>query len=384
MTTDDEDSSSIFDSIPPSTSSPATSASTESMASNPDLLSGGLTIPKLNGRNYLQWSRSVQMFITGRSKGGFLTGKTPKPDDADTKFEQWNNDDNLVRFWLISTMDSKIGNNYLLHPTAKSIWDHAKKTYSTTDNSSALLELETEIFNLKQGEMNTNEYYNALSHAWLQLDHYETYDWDTTKDAETYKKAVEKKRTLHFLLGLNQELDDAKGRVMATKPFPALEEAVAEIRREEYRRHVMRSDSKSVLDGSALHTGVLASKPDPKQLSSAALFSKQNKPKPDDVVCEHCGKLWHTKKECWKLLGGKPKDWKSKSELRAIQARANSTAIVTQSNDCNQFSAGQKEAIQKMLVEALKGAQLSTSMSEGFTSMFAQNGGGIREDDWQD
>ncbi|CAN1217730.1 hypothetical protein LINPERPRIM_LOCUS1104, partial [Linum perenne] len=59
------------------------------MAPNPDLLSGGLTIPKLNGRNYLQWFRSVQMFITGRSKGGFLTGATAKPDVADAKFEQW-------------------------------------------------------------------------------------------------------------------------------------------------------------------------------------------------------------------------------------------------------------------------------------------------------
>ncbi|CAI0405956.1 unnamed protein product [Linum tenue] len=36
--------------------------------------SGGITIRKSNGKNYLQWSQSVLMFITGKQKGEYLTG----------------------------------------------------------------------------------------------------------------------------------------------------------------------------------------------------------------------------------------------------------------------------------------------------------------------
>ena len=101
-----------------------------------------------------------------------------------------------------------------------------------------------------------NEYYNALSHAWLQLDLFEVCEWDTTKDAETYRKAVDKRHTLHFLLGLYCDLDDAKGRVMATKPFPEIEAAVAEVRGEELRRNVMLYAPNPAAEGSALQTAV--------------------------------------------------------------------------------------------------------------------------------
>ena len=66
-----------------------------------------------------------------------------------------------------------------------------------------------------------------MCHYWMQLDVNEALDWISTEDAKTFRKFLNKKRTLHFLLGLNQELDDARDRVMGTKPFPELEEAVA-------------------------------------------------------------------------------------------------------------------------------------------------------------
>ncbi|CAN1309870.1 hypothetical protein LINPERPRIM_LOCUS27844 [Linum perenne] len=159
-----------------------------------DSYPGQVVIYKLDGSNYLHWSQSVLMYITRRGKAGYLHGTTEKPAKTDTKFEQWNNEDNLVRGWLISTMQPKIGENYLLHPSAKSISDHAKKTYSTVDNSSALLEIETKLFNLKPGDMSTNEYYNALNRSWLQLDLYEAQEWTTPADGETFRKFIGKKR----------------------------------------------------------------------------------------------------------------------------------------------------------------------------------------------
>ncbi|CAN1233276.1 hypothetical protein LINPERPRIM_LOCUS3848 [Linum perenne] len=170
---------------------------------------------------------------------------------------------------------------------------------------------------------------------------------------------------------------------MATKPFPELEEAVAEIRREESRRQIMLSDAKTTTDGSAMKTDVSV---------TALMSSKSNsqKLKQTDVpvpavYCEHCKKPWHTKEQCWDLIGGRPANWKSRSERLAerrnqTQPRANIASNSAKGDD-NQFSKGQIESLKKMLADALQLGKSSSSPTDLFTGSFAQ-GGGIREDDW--
>ena len=104
--------------------------------------SGFLTTHKLDGKNYLKWSKTVQMHIKGREKGGYLTGATKAPESTDPQFETWDEHDNLVKTWLINSMKPNIGENCILHPTAKAIWDAARKTYSTIDHSSAMFKIE--------------------------------------------------------------------------------------------------------------------------------------------------------------------------------------------------------------------------------------------------
>ena len=115
--------------------------------------SGFITTHKLDGKNYLKWSKIVQMHIKGRGKGGYLTGATKAPTSTDPQFETWDEHDNLVKTWLINSMKPNIGENYILHPTAKAIWDATRKTYSTIDNSSAMFKIEQQLFHLHQGEM---------------------------------------------------------------------------------------------------------------------------------------------------------------------------------------------------------------------------------------
>lgn len=43
--------------------------------------------------------------------------------------------------------------------------------------------------------------------------------WKCPKDNVLYRKIVEHKRTSKFLLGLNKNLDEVRGKVMGTKPF---------------------------------------------------------------------------------------------------------------------------------------------------------------------
>ena len=114
----------------------------------PDSSSHLVTNHKLHGHNFLQWSQSVFMYICGRGKDGHLTGEISALETTDPKFRGWKTDDHLVMSWIINSMTTEVGENFLLYRTAKEIWEAARETYSITENSSELFEIETRLYDL--------------------------------------------------------------------------------------------------------------------------------------------------------------------------------------------------------------------------------------------
>ena len=136
-------------------------------------------------------------------------------------------------------MNNDIGENFLLYGSAKEIWDAAKETYSSSDNTAELFGIESFINDLRQGESTVTQFFNSLTRLWQQLDLFEKYTWSCTKDESLYREIVEQKRIFKFLLGLNNSLDEVRGRVLGTKPIPSIREVFLEVRREESRKKVM-------------------------------------------------------------------------------------------------------------------------------------------------
>lgn len=141
----------------------------------PDSSSNLVTSHKLHGHNFLQWSQSVFMFICSRGKDGHLIGEITAPEPIDPKYQAWKTDDHLVMSWLINSMTTEVRENFMLFRIAKEIWEVARDTYSSTKNSSELFEIETRLYNLRQGELSVTQYFNTLTRCWLQLDMYEIY-----------------------------------------------------------------------------------------------------------------------------------------------------------------------------------------------------------------
>ncbi|RVW34590.1 Retrovirus-related Pol polyprotein from transposon RE1 [Vitis vinifera] len=230
--------------------------------SSPILITGH----KLNGHNYLQWSQSVLLFICGKGKDEYLTGEAVMPETTEPGFRKWKIENSMIMSWLINSMNNDIGENFLLFGTAKDIWDAAKETYSSSENTSELFRL-NQLHDFRQGEQSVTQYYNTLTRYWQQLDLFETHSWKCSDDAATYRQIVEQKRLFKFFLGLNRELDDVRGRIMGIKPLQV----------------------------------------------SGRLFQSSggDRQKRDRPWCDYCKKPGHYKETCWKLHG-KPADWKPK------------------------------------------------------------------------
>ncbi|KAL6348502.1 hypothetical protein AAG906_009962 [Vitis piasezkii] len=133
----------------------------------------------------------------------------------------------MVMAWLVNLMEPKIGRNYLSYKIAKEIWDTAKVMYSDLGNVSQLFELQSKLKEKKQGDSTVIDYYNTLIGLWQELDLFDDNTGACPDYCVKYTKKLEKERLFAFLHGLNN-LDEARGRVLGTKPLPGIQDAFSE------------------------------------------------------------------------------------------------------------------------------------------------------------
>lgn len=276
-----------------------------------------ITPQKLNGKNFLSWSRSAAMVIRGKGKIAFIDGTSSRPTADDPTYAQWDASNSIVMAWLIHSMEDEIGETYLFCSTAKEIWDNLVLAYSDVDNSSQLFELRTRARNLRQDGQSVTQYYSALRKLWQEVDMFHSASWKNPADALLFKQIVQKDRIYDFLAGLTKDLDDVRGRLLGLRPLPSLDEIFAEVRREEHRRRVMLGDGLlSQVESSALAAHRVSSSVAP-ALAAPRPPTARQKASTNTAWCDHCNKAYHTRDQCW-LLHGKPENWVS-NRLRKKQ-----------------------------------------------------------------
>ena len=82
-----------------------------------------ITAHRLNGKNYLQWSQSVNIVICGRGKFEYLAGEANAPAATDPTYKIWFAENSIVHVWLINSMEPRISRQYFFLKTAKDVWD---------------------------------------------------------------------------------------------------------------------------------------------------------------------------------------------------------------------------------------------------------------------
>ncbi|RVW26170.1 hypothetical protein CK203_109159 [Vitis vinifera] len=148
------------------------------------------------------------------------------PETTEPGFRKWKIENSMIMSWLINSMNNDIGENFLLFGTAKDIWDAAKETYSSSENTSELFQVESALHDFRQGE----------------------------------QQIVEQKRLFKFFLGLNRELDDVRGRIMGIKPCQVSGRLFQRLDVKKVEKKVMMGSKEQpapTLDASALRLGHL-------------------------------------------------------------------------------------------------------------------------------
>ncbi|KAK3015974.1 hypothetical protein RJ639_007262 [Escallonia herrerae] len=270
---------------------------------------------KLNGLNYLQWSQSVFMFISGKGKEDYLTGTIETPSKDDPNYKKWNSENHMVMSWLIKTIK---------------ILKLAR--------ISCFMELPRKFGRMSRRHIQTMRTLQNTSKS--KLDIFEKITWDCQLDKKKYDKIVEKERIFKLLLGLNKDLDEVRGRILGTKPLPSLREAFSEVRREESRKKIMmgRPGIQNSGESSALAA------------YGTNYKGSDNQPHKGKPWCDHCCRPGHIKEKCWKIHG-KPANWKPRKPQPENRGYVATTEEKSISEDVV-FSKEQLELLQNMFNQA--------------------------------
>ena len=164
---------------------------------------------------------------------GYLTGEKKAPVVDDPNCAIWDAENSMVMTWIVNYMEEDINSNYIYYPTTQELWENVNQMYYDIGNQSHIFELTLKLDEIQQGEDNVTKYFNSLKRIWQNLDHFNTYEWKSAKDGRHHKKTMEDNRIFKFLVGLNVEFDEVRGRIIGRQSLPSISEFFSEVRREE-------------------------------------------------------------------------------------------------------------------------------------------------------
>nr|CAD1835381.1 unnamed protein product [Ananas comosus var. bracteatus] len=270
-------------------------------------LSSSLTPERLDGTNYTEWSLNAENKIRGRKRWGFISGKKVAPEDKDSEdYETWEDENCMVKSWLLDAMNKVIRSLFIRLPTAKEIWDTAKKTYSVSQDASRAYQLYCEITSVRQNGGSVISYFGKLQRLWQELDAIENCTMECSKDIEKYTTKVNSQRVYVFLARLDSHLDGVRGRILATIPLPDIQTVYANVCAETNRQEAMLHGASN---------------------EGAAMIAKKSSKK-GIRKCTYCNGDNHLVETCFKLHGYPEWHPKGKSGSK-IESSKNNLAPTT-------------------------------------------------------
>ncbi|KAF7149507.1 hypothetical protein RHSIM_Rhsim02G0175900 [Rhododendron simsii] len=203
-----------------------------------------ITLERLDNTNYVEWSLNARNKIRGRKRWGYISGTKAAPSNKKSEeYEEWEDENCLVKSWLLDAMTKDIRSLFLRLSTAKEIWEAVKNTYSVDQDASKAYQLHCEVFSVCQNGGSVISYFGKLQKIWQELDDIDACILECANDIAIYTTKVNSERVYKFLAGLDPHLDGVRGRVLSTKPLPDIQAAYAIVCSEANRQDAMLGEN---------------------------------------------------------------------------------------------------------------------------------------------
>ena len=218
------------------------------------------------------------------------------PWATDPRYKRWIVEEQIIRSWLLDSMNTDYFQKFIEYRTAKAIWEAVHKFYSKKNDSSEISSLVNRANSLQQGDKTVMAYANELSSIYNELDFYRPPQYNSLQWEYTVQD-----RIYHFLEGLRPEFEGLRSQIYNRGVHESFDDAIAAVVREEGRLQQMKVNPESLAFVS--HQG---GKSQPFSFPPRGQDKGQEKQWKDGPFCNYCKRRGHTKDKCWKLRGRPP------------------------------------------------------------------------------
>ncbi|XP_057543924.1 uncharacterized protein LOC130823323 [Amaranthus tricolor] len=181
-----------------------------------------LSTKHLNGLNFEQWERLVQISLVAKNKMGFVDGSCKKPADPHMA-KQWERCNKMVISWLLHSCEENISSSVLYYNSAADIWKELKNRFSQS-NGPKILQIDKELNSFEQGNLSIAEYFTKLKSLW-----------------DAYDSLVKIPKCscglcTYDVNGLNGAYKTVRGNILMIKPVPDVNTAYSILIQDETQR----------------------------------------------------------------------------------------------------------------------------------------------------
>ncbi|GFS36436.1 hypothetical protein Acr_00g0045920 [Actinidia rufa] len=81
-----------------------------------------ITSMLLNEKNFHAWSRSFQLYLSGKRKTHWIPGKKPEPVESNPKFDECDADNCIILCWMFNSMEDRVYHMFMYRDTVHGLW----------------------------------------------------------------------------------------------------------------------------------------------------------------------------------------------------------------------------------------------------------------------
>ncbi|KAK9706579.1 hypothetical protein RND81_07G136400 [Saponaria officinalis] len=231
-----------------------------------------LVAHQFNGDNFVHWKRDVYFALVSKNKEGFVDGTCK---------------------WILNSLEKGIRESLKYVSSSKELWTEIIDRYGQA-NTLEIYQLK--ISSITQENSSLVDYYSRLKRTWETID-----TLDLLPLCEVNAKLIQ------FLMGLSDDYESVKTRVLTLEPLPPLNKAFALLQKIEKQKQ-LHVQTEILSDASAFNsfkgTDNTSWKKPRKQCHYCHHFGHIKSECFKLKECGHCGRKGHAHENCFSLRGG--------------------------------------------------------------------------------
>lgn len=249
-----------------------------------------ITDHKLNGSNYLDWSKTVRLYLRSIDKDTHLTDDPPNDDSRQT----WLREDARLFLQIRNSIDSEVIGLINHCEFVKELMDYLDFLYSGKGNLSRMYEVCKAFYRAEKQDQSLTHYFMEFKKTYEELNML----LPLSPDVKVQQRQREQMAIMSFLAGLSSDFETAKSQVLSGSEISSLQEVFSRVLRTEGTPPVQLSGA-LVSRNNNYEPGRSTNQSGNK---GGGLQGFETRPQESGgIVCHYCKKPGHTKRDCRKL-----------------------------------------------------------------------------------